>query len=611
MVGLHSPGSGLLLVTEISQLDWTAWLTAAVTLGCFVAMAFSLTSPDLALMGGLVVLLVTGVLEPETALDGFSDPALVTVAGLFVVAAAARRTGALAFLGRIMMPRSGHPPTALAHVMIPASVLSSCLNNTPIVAFLTPLVQQWARRVSISASKLLIPLSYATILGGMSTLVGTSTNVVVSSQLEKLDLNGFSMFELAWVGIPASIVGFLYFALGAHRLLPDRGHSDVPALGGDKSYRFDLRVPEGSPFAEKTIEQAGLRALKGAFLAHIVRRRRLIGPVAPTQTLEVGDILTFVGDRSVMDRLLKGKALSRPIELSDEKEATDADLPELPLYEAVVSAASTLVGRSLKRSDFRERFQGVVLGIHRRGKRLRSPIGLTPIEAGDLLLIEARPGFDRRWGQSGEFYLVAPLERESLPASGHAPWVLGIIAAMVILVALSWVPMVTAATAAAFLVVLSGTLNAREAPGTIDFSVLLVIAAALGIGKALQTTGLAGLMAAYVLDPAGGLGLVGVLAVLYLTTNITTELITNNAAAVLILPVGVAAAGDLGFDPRPFAVVIAIAASASFASPIGYQTNLMVMGPGGYRFLDYLRVGLPLNLIVMVLTLAIVPLVWG
>jgi len=594
----------------LNDLGWPAWVTAGVMLLTLVALIREFAPPAQVLLAAMVILMVIGVVDPATALSGFSNSAMLTVGALFVVAGAVRKTGALSFLGRLMMPRSATMVPALARIMLPSSFLSSFLNNTPIVAFLTPMVQGWARQSSILPSKLLMPLSFATILGGTATLIGTSTNLLVSNLLAEESGRGLAMFELAWVGVPAAAVGFLYFATVGHRLLPEVDDQTEEARPrGSRSYQFDLRVPDDSELVGRTIEQAGLRHLEDAFLAHLRRDREVLGPVRPSQRLDAGDILTFFGQSSRMDRLLQEGKLARVIELNDDKD-DNGEVPHLPLYEAVVSPESTLVGRSLKDSEFRQRFQGVVLGIHRRGQRVMGSIGRSPIEPGDLLLIEAGESFEDRWSASGEFYLVAPLERPTPREPLKARRVLAVLAAMIVCVTAGWLPMVSAAFGAAMLVVLLGALSPGDARRSLDLSVLVVIACALGLGSAIQQTGLAGFFAEALMRITHGLDLFWVLLVLYVCTNILTEVLTNSVAAVLVFPVGMAVAANLGLDPRVIAVVIAIAASASFATPIGYQTNLMVMAPGGYRYVDYVRVGLPLNVIMLVLTLTVVPRIW-
>jgi di/tricarboxylate transporter len=284
----------------------------------------------------------------------------------------------------------------------------------------------------------------------------------------------------------------------------------------------------------------------------------------------------------------------------------------LPLFEAVVSDSSQLVGKTLGEANFRERYQGVVLGIQRKDESLQGPIGHTPIRAGDLLFVEADSDFDERWrGSRDEFYLVAPRQDErAAPASWKAPLALSITGAMVLVAAASIAPIVTAAFAAAFLMIITGCIGGAEAREALNIQVLVVIAAALGLGHAVQTTGIARVIADAILEGTASIGPVAALAVVYLATNLLTELITNNAAAVLMLPVSLSTASSLEASPEAFAVVVAVAASASFITPIGYQTNLMVMSPGGYRFGDYTRVGWPLSLLIMSITVAVVSSVW-
>ena len=584
---------------EILGLSVDGWITAFVLLGIVVGLVFELASPDFIVLSGLAVLLIGGIVEPHVAFSGFAKPAVLTIASLLVVAAAVRRCGVLTYLERLMQARSSRMAPALVRVMLPSSIFSAFLNNTPIVAALTPMVREWARKAGIPASKLLMPLSFATILGGMGTLVGTSTNLVVSDLLAQRESPPLAMFELLWIGAPAALVGCLYFAFVGHRLLP-AGDGDGSA-SAERAYQFDLRLPAASPFVGQTIERAGLRHLRDAFLAHIVRHGEVFGPVGPNITLEAGDTLGFVGNPRVMDDLLAQGHLTRVVD-----PPAGGATPELPLFEAVLSPESSLVGTTLKDADFRERFQAAVVGIHRRGRRVESSIGLSVLEPGDLLLIEARPNFEKRWIHSGEFYLVAPIERERGHDPRRATVVTLVLLAMVSAVALGLLPMVSASLAAAVIVVLIGALSPSEARRAIDVSVLIVIAAAIGVGEAIRASGLDQVLAQGLFVAAKGLGPFGIVVAVYVATNLLTEFLTNSVAAVILFPIGMAAATAGGVEPKAMAIAIATAASASFATPIGYQTNLMVMSPGGYRVRDYLRAGLPLNLLIMVVALAII-----
>ncbi len=590
----------------MEALGWQAWVTLAAIAAMVVALVREVARPDLIFLGTLGVLLLTGVLTPQEAFAGFSNPAVLTIAALFVVAAGLQRTEALAFVDRLLFPRHAATGLAILRLMAPVSALSAFLNNTPIVAMLMPRVQQWAARHNVAPSKLLLPLSYAAIVGGMITLIGTSTNLVISGLMIQSGLPGLRMFDLTWVGLPVTVAVILFFALVGHRLLPDRRRDQGDFEEGLRECLFELRVTPGGHLEGKTVEEAGLRALGEAYLVHIRRSGRVI-PAAPEQTLQGGDILTFVGSARMIERLLERTGLERALPAVDE-DATQA----LPLFEAVVAPSSNLVGKTLREVQFREQYGGVVLGIQRQGQRIVGSLGRIPIEAGDLLLIEARNGFDRRWNaRRDEFYLVAPRSPErSRPRPRHAPVALAIFAGMVLLAGLGWVPLVTAAFAAALGMVLTRCLSGNEARQALDLQVLVVIAAALGIGQAVDRSGLAAALGHGLVTLTAELGPIAALAMLYLVTMTLTELFTNNAAAALMLPVALAVAGELGLEPRAFAITVAVAASASFLTPIGYQTNLMVMSAGGYRFSDYLKAGAPVAALVFVVGLTMISLIW-
>lgn len=591
------------------MLGWEAGLTVGVVVVLVVALVRDVARPDVLLMGGVGVLLIAGVLTPAEAFAGFSNSAVLTVAALYVVAAGVQRTDALATLDRVLFRRAKRRGLTLARFMLPTAVLSGFLNNTPIVAMLTPRLQQWAQRRGISASKLMIPLSYAAIAGGMLTLIGTSTNLVVSGLLEAEGYEALGLFDVTWVGVPATVCVVAYFTLGGHRLLPER---TAPAPDVERELQkglFELKVAVQSPLAGQTVEEAGLRSLEDAYLVHVRRGNRVM-QATPRTVLEQGDVLVFSGSATAIRRLLQRPGLKRNLpvdgELDTEKHQT------LPLFEAVVSDSSHLVGKTLREVNFRERYQAVVLGIQRKDESIHRPIGQTPIRAGDLLFVEAPSDFEAHWGGSrDEFYLVAARQDgQDTTSPWKAPLALGITGAMMIVAATGLLPIVTAAFAAALLMIATRCLSAADAQQALNIQVLVVIAAALGLGRAVETTGLAQLVASGILDLTAEVGPIAALALIYVATNLLTELITNNAAAVLMLPVSLSAASSLGAPPKAFAVVVAVAASASFITPIGYQTNLMVMSPGGYRFGDYARAGWPVSLAVMATAVAAIALVW-
>lgn len=574
------------------DLSWQAWVTLAVVGAVLLALLREWARPEVVMMAGLVALMVTGVLSPEQAFSGFSSPALFTIAALLVVAAGVQRTDALRVVDR-WLRFSGEEVQEgqlLRRILPVTAVLSAFINNTPLVAFWIPKLQELAERHRLSTSRLLLPVSYAAIVGGTVTLAGTSTNLVASGILQQHGLAPFGFFELTYVGLPVAVVVVAFLVLVGYRLLPARlPPQDRPA---PESFQFELRVSPGGGLAGKTIRDAGLRALGQAYLAHITRAGRVLGPVSPDDLLEEGDVLTFVGDPAVMDRLLSTPGLERVVSQREQPQGT------LPLYEAVVSDSSMLVGRSLKEVRFRETFGGVALAIRRRGERIAGGLGNVPIRVGDVLLVEAPPAFEQRWNhQTGEFFLVARRDRPFASTPQRAPvallWLGGALCAHLALK----IPLVVAAMLAAGGMVVSNCLDYHQLRHAVRPSMLVTIAAAMGIGRAIELSGLAGALGRTLLGVGDSWGPVGLVATLYASIALVTELVTNAAAVAFMLPVALSAAEALALDPRPVAVLVTVGASASFISPFGYQTNLMVMGIGGYAFRDYLRIGLPTSLL--------------
>ncbi|MEM9997389.1 MAG: SLC13 family permease, partial [Bacteroidota bacterium] len=466
------------------ELGWQAWYTLGALILMIGALVRNIARPDLILVGTLGLLLVANVVPVERAFSGFANPAVITIGALFVVAAGVERTAAISAVDGILRPKSGRIGVAILRLMVPTSLLSGILNNTPIVAMLIPRVQTWARETGIPASKLLIPLSYAAIIGGWVTLIGTSTNVIVHGLLLAEGLPGFSFFDLTWVGIPAMIVSALYFALIGHRFLPDRSDGVVLGESQVRSYAFELRVDPEGPFVGKTIEGAGLRDLETAYLGSIGRKEagaqeRTTVPARPDTVLQADDALLFTGDAGAVGALLERDGLAHPVEpiRSPQRRA-------LPLYEAVLAPSSDLVGKTLRDVDFRNRFGGVVLAIQRSDAPLLGRIGRTSLRAGDLLLIESHMGFAAQVRGRQDFALLAELERPPRKASRKAPIALAILLGFIVIVGFGWMPLATVALAAAIGVVVTGCVHGAQARAAIDWGVLVMIAAALGIGQA-------------------------------------------------------------------------------------------------------------------------------
>jgi di/tricarboxylate transporter len=574
-----------------------AWFTLFVVLATLVVLSRDVLPPAAVVLGATTTLLVTGVIDEEQAFSGFSNPAPLTVAALYVLARAVEKTGVLGpMVTRLLGSSRTVRRRSLARLLVPTAGASAFLNNTPLVGMLIPEVTTWAGKRGVSVSKLLLPISYAAILGGTLTLIGTSTNLVVSGLLEESGQDPLGIFEITPLGACVAVAGLtILIGLGS-RLLPDRRPADALVTGDIREFAVQMEVTDGGQLDGLTVEEGGLRHLEGVYLAEIQRGDDLITPVNPNRTLRGGDRLVFVGRSDLVVDLQRTPGLTSV----EDEHMREIDSPQHTFFETVVGPASPLVGQTLEEADFRIRFQAVVVAIHRAGDRVRAKLGQERLQAGDTLLLLADPDFRRRNREGRDFLLVARIGGPSPSASSKAPLVAAIVVAVILLAALEVLPILQGALVAAAALIGTRVLTFGEARNSIDLDVVVLIAAAFGIGAAMESTGLAGEIANTLVTTFDDLGDVGIIFGIVLATTLLTEVITNNAAAVVIFPIAVAVAAASGLDERAMAIAIAVTASSSFLTPMGYQTNTMVYGPGGYRFTDYLRIGIPINLAVAV-----------
>ncbi|MHB1034512.1 MAG: SLC13 family permease [Pirellulales bacterium] len=587
-------------------MGWEAWFTLGVLGLVFGLLALTRLTPDLVLIGGVLVLLVAHIISPDEALSGLSNEGMVTVAVLFIVGAGVRETGGVAWLAERLFGRPKSSQGAILRMMLPTTTLSAFMNNTPLVAMLIPAVADWGKQYRIPVSKLMLPLSYAAILGGTCTLIGTSTNLVVNGLvIAKKGLPGLGMFDITWIGVPCAIAGCAYIAIFSRWLLPDRSAA-IGRLDDPREYTVEMLVSPDSPLSGKTIEQANLRHLSGVYLAEIERKGFVLPAVSPQERLWAGDRLVFVG---IVDSVVDLQKIRGLVPATDQVFKLAAPRSERCLIEAVVSTTCPLVGKTIRDGRFRSIYHAVVIAVARHGERIQKKIGDIVLRAGDTLLLEGDPSFVEQHRNSRAFFLVSRLENSNPPRHDRALLAMGILAAMVVVAGMGWLPMLQAAMLAAAVMLLTRCCGSEAARRSIDWQVLLAIAASFGIAHALEKTGAAHEIAGRLINMAGG-NPWGALAVVYAVTLVVTEIITNNAAAALMFPMALATAKTLDVSFMPFVIVVMMAASAGFATPIGYQTNLMVYGPGGYRFSDYVKMGVPLDILIGVVAVAITPWVW-
>jgi di/tricarboxylate transporter len=585
---------------------WEAWFTLAVIGMCFALLIIRRTAPDIVFIGGLTLLLLSGVLTPEQALAGLANEGMVAIGMLYIIASGLQETGAT----QLIMPSLFGRPKSLSHaqlkLMVPVATMSAFMNNTPVVAVLIPAVSDWAKKYQIPVSKLMIPLSYAAIVGGTCTLIGTSTNLIVNGLLiSETDYGSLGMFELAWIGLPCAVVVMILVVLFQKWLLPSK-QSVMSQLEDARSYIVEMVVEPNSPLVGKTIEDAGLRQLPGMYLMEIERAGRILAAVSPNEFLEGNDRLIFTG---VVESVVDLKKVRGLKPATDQIFKLDAPSSERALAEAVVSDSCPLIGKSIREGRFRTTYNAVVIAVARNGEQVRQKMGDIVLRPGDTLLLETHPSFTNQQRNSRDFFLVSQLENSTPPRHERALLALAILAGMVVSVTVGWLSILEGAMLAAACMVLTRCTSGSLARRNVNWQVLLVIAASFGIGQAMLVSGAAGNIAQLLVSFTAGSPTLA-LGTIFFITAVFTAIITNNAAAVLMFPIAIEMAHSLGISIMPLIITIMIAASASFATPIGYQTNLMVYGPGGYQFSDYLRIGIPLTIVVGVITVFLSPLLW-
>lgn len=593
-------------------MGWEAWLTVGLILFLLLALAQNWAPADLLFVGGLAVLVIAGLISGSTKLPrvevafaGFSNPGLLTVGALFVVVAGLVQTGAMSL---ITQPLLGRPQTVLAaqsRIMFLVTGISAFLNNTPVVAMFMPVVNDICKKTQISPSKLFMPMAFAATFGGTCTLIGTSTNLVVDGLVQKADLPALRMFDVTWIGVPCALVAITFTLLASRFLLPDRRPA-ISLSDDPRQYTVEMLVQAGGPLVGQSVEEAGLRHLPGLYLAEIWRGGAILAAVGPHERFQAGDRLMFVGIvESVVD-LQKVRGL---IPATDQMFKLDAPRTERCLLEAVVSDRCPMVGKSIREGQFRSVYDAAVIAVGRSGKRISARIGDIVLQPGDTLLLEAHSDFRQKQRNSSHFFLVSGVENSS-PVRYESAWIaLFVLATLVVVASFEWVDMLTASTVAALAMIAFRCCTANEARQNIEWSVLVTIGASLGIGRAMEISGAALAISETLINTVAGRPWL-VLAMVYFVTMVFTEIVTNNAAAVLVFPIAISAAKSLEVNHMPFIMAIMIGASAGYATPIGYQTNLMVYGPGGYRFSDYMRLGIPLDLLYMAVTVLLAPLVF-
>ncbi|WP_209125531.1 SLC13 family permease [Alkalihalobacillus sp. BA299] len=574
----------------------------------FICLIKEWFAPELTVFTSLALLIVLGVLPIHEAFQGFANPAVHTIGLLMVIAYAVQKCGIVPKLLTRILGKNSQLPIVLIKMMLPVSFLSAFMNNTPIVAMLTPIIHSWGMKNKISPSKLLIPLSYAAIIGGTITLIGTSTNLLVHGLLQQHGHPGFSMFQFSLIGIPLFLVSLFYMIIYGHIKLPNNQNLIEAYQSTRKDYTVEVKVNIDSPWIGKTVKDVNLRALHDIFLVQIIRSNNVITPASRYEIIQENDVLIFSGNVESILKLLHLKG----IELTTlNEEVEPVYKPNTSnLVEVVVSHSSPLIRKKIKDSNFRAQYNSAIVAIRRNNQQISTGIGNIVIKPGDTLLLLEGKDFINSWSNSRDFYLVSGIQTDETTVTAKSKVIIPTLVVVIALASLQLLSIFEAALLGMIILTVTKSITAVEVKNAIDWGILVLIASAIGIAKAVENAGLPTLIT-NLLNLANPMNVIILCFIIYLVTLILTELISNIAAAALMFPIGFSLAVQLGYNPELFAIIIAIAASCSFMTPIGYQTNLLVYGPGDYRFSDFFKVGFPLSLLCMIVTVFIAVFIWG
>ncbi len=553
----------------------------------------------------VLVLGLFGILTPKEILSGFANEQIAVILMLLLLGDAIRQTSIIEIFFEKIFPRSSSNKGFLMRMMVWVGGLSSLLNNTPLVAVMMPYVHQWSRRNNVASSKLLIPLSYAAILGGCVTLIGTSTNLIVSGMVLDQDIipnmKPLEMFDFFWVGFPMLIIGVIYLYFFSYRYLPERKTPMEEFTTGERKYLVEAEIRIGSHLIKKTIGDTDFRRNeKELFLIEIVRKKKLYQILDDDFTFEEGDLLRFAGDNNNIIEILSDKSgLTLPTVGMMTK------LKLLQVVEIVISYNSTLITKSVKEINLRGKYDAALIAIHRNGEKIADHIENVKLKAGDVLLLIAGENFYSRIHGEQDFYLLSKVKELRKPERYKVWTLLGGTLLAIFLSAIKVVPLFMGLLVVIAVINILKVVSAKDLPKSLDYNLAVIIALSLALGTAMIKSGVADMIANFVISVFLPFGRISLLVGIYLITSVLAAYITNKAAVAIIFPISLTAASNLGLDPKPFVLIVSFAAAANFLTPIGYQTNLMVYGPGGYKFKDFFKIGLPLTIIYMIVAVLV------
>ncbi len=581
------------------------WLVAGIIMLLVTGLVREIWRPSMLFFLALLLLTTIGAITPDEMMSGFSNTQIGTVVLLLVIGNVINQTTIVPALFDRLFKYAKSYKSFMSQLMLTVGTSSALMNNTPLVAMLIPYVYNWGKKNNISPSKLLIPLSYATIAGGMITVIGTSTNLIVNGLMESEGMEPFSLFAFAPIGVVVMVVVWLYMVFIGNKILPDKTDPLQVVKDESKSFIAEVVIGEDSPLHGSTLIES-TQFFQKVLVVTIHRSGRIISPVEPDEVLQKGDQLILKGTTEAITKMISGTAGVHIPQMKAYDPIQDFDLVEI-----VVSYNSSLAHKTLKDTKFRSIYGGNIVAIHREDENIMTGVDEVKIEAGDVLMVLAGPDAMKKFKETADFYVISKVSQERR-IGGWKSWAVG--GSFLFILTLNTVGLANLFTLCLWLggfYYLLKVTNFRTVQRSLDVDLVLVLAFSIGLGKAIKNTGLADTAAQAMNDWFGQFGVVGALVGVYLLSNVLTQLISNAASATIAFPVAIATAQVFGADIMAFAMTVAFAASLDFSTPIGYQTNLMVYGPGGYKFMDYMRVGIPLNLGLLVIVITMICWLYG
>lgn len=567
----------------------------------FTAMILEMAHPAIISFITVIFFLIIGYISPTEMMETVSNEGVLTLALLFVVASVIERTNVIERVLFYILDKSHSEKGALLRLMGSLIGFSAFFNNTPIVVMMISAIQSWCKKHGLYASKFLLPISYATIFGGMFTIIGTSTNLIVHGWLLQRGFDGFSFFHLVPYTFIGAIFGVLYLYFIGYNSLPKNNTTIDDRFNEGRRFLYEAFVNKGCRLIGKTVTSSEFKNLEGIYLVKIIRDDETISPIKLEDTIQQDDLLVFAGTLQGLENLDNFKNLS--IKTGANVSVNSLQTSDAKLIEGVVSHHSSLINHKIKHSNFRGRYNASIIAVH-RNERIDNNIADIRLKPGDVLLLLVGKDFESVARENGDFYVLTDVPHQKPMSRKHIITSITSFVLMVLLVAVGVLSMFESALICVGLFLLLDLFDYNQVKKSMSFQVLLLIVSSLGVGKVIETSGTSELIANSIIHlVAENFGMIGLLVSIYLLTNLLTEVITNAAAAVIVLPIALEVATYIDISPSLIAVVVAVAASASFSTPIGYQTNLIVYGPGGYKFSDYLKLGIPLNLIFMITTI--------